>query len=163
MPIVVLALALAAYVYAMVALPRIRVPGLALGALICLALAFYAWRTDPEAAAARVRIAPSELVLDQLTLRQVGRGATLQGRVLNNSPAFRLREMTLTLRLHDCPGEDAAPASCPVIGESTAIARPDAPPGQIRGFDALFVFANVPAVTRVLRWDWEVAGTRATE
>lgn len=163
MPIVFLALVAAAYAYAMVALPRFRVPGLALGALICLALALYVWRTDPEAAAARVRIAPSELTLDQLSLRQVGRGAALQGRVMNGSSAFRLREMTLTLRLRDCPAEDAEPASCPIIGESTATARPDAPPGQIRGFDALFVFANVQAVTGVLRWDWEIAETRATE
>lgn len=163
MPIIVLALVAAAYACAIVALPRFRVPGLALGALICLALGLYVWRTDPEAAEARIRIAPSELTLDQLSLRQVGRGAALQGRVMNGSPAFRLREMMLSLRLRDCPTEDAEPASCPIIGESTATARPDAPPGQIRGFDALFVLANVPTVTGVLRWDWEVAETRATE
>lgn len=163
MPIVVLALVVAAWLYAVVAAPRFRVWTLASGAIVCLVLGLYLWRSEPEAEAARTRVAPSELTLDQLALERVGRGATLRGRVLNGSPTYRLREMTLVLRLRDCPTDDAVPTDCPVIGESTAIARPDAPPGQLRAFDALFVFANVPPVTGVLRWDWEIAETRATE
>lgn len=163
MPIVVLALAVAAWLVAVVAAPRYRVWTLALGALVCLALGLSLWRSQPEAEAARTRVAPSELTIDQLALERIGRGAALRGRVLNGSPTYRLREMTLTVRLRDCPTEDAAPADCPVIGESTAVARPDAPPGQLRAFDALFVFANVPPVTGVLRWEWEITGTRATE
>lgn len=54
-----------------------------------------------------------------------------------------------------------AVTDCPVIGESTAIARPDAPPGQIRGLSASFVFTNLPPLLGTLSWDWEVIDTRA--
>ena len=66
------------------------------------------------------------------------------------------------LRLRDCPAEDTVPDTCPVIGEATAIARPDVPPGQIRALSAHFVFSNLPPVAGTLRWDWRITGTRAT-
>jgi len=84
------------------------------------------------------------------------------GRVANGSERFRLRDMTLALRLHDCPDPEAEPASCPVIGEATSIARPDVPPGQLRGFSAHFGFADLPQVVGTLRWDLSVAATRST-
>jgi hypothetical protein len=82
--------------------------------------------------------------------------------VQNGSPEFRLRDMTLGLRLRDCPEPEADPPSCPVIGEAQAIARPDVPPGQLRAFSAHFSFANLPPVAGTLRWDLAIAGTRAT-
>jgi hypothetical protein len=163
MPIAILVLALVAYGYALAAYPEYRMPGLVLGAAMAIGLGFYFWRTDPESARTAIRIAPEELTLDQLALDRVARGATLNGRVLNGSERFRLREMTLALRLHDCPEADMSLDRCPVIGESRAIARPDVPAGQIRGFTAHFAFANLPAVTGALRYEWTVETTRATE
>ena len=46
-------------------------------------------------------------------------------------------------------------------GEATAIARPDVPPGQIRGLSASFVFANLPPLLGTLSWGWDVVDTRA--
>lgn len=162
MPIAVLILALAVYAYGLIAYPEFRLWGLILGAALAIGVGAALWREQAGPGSGAPVIAPDELTLDALALRRTPRSAALTGRVLNGSPEFRLREMTLRLRLFDCPDEDVAVATCPVIGDATAIARPDAPPGQIRGFEALFVFTNLPPLTGVLRWDWAVTGTRAT-
>ena len=164
MPIVVLVLALVGYGYALLVLPQARPALAAAGLVVALAIGLYLWRqSPPEAERAAERIAPADLTFDQLDLARSGRGATLTGRVTNPSDRYRLREVSLDLRLRDCPRPDAAPETCPTIGEASAIARPDVPPGQIRGFSAHFVFANVPPVAGTLRWDWQATGVRATE
>ncbi len=163
MHIVVLVLALAAYAYALVASPAFRRWGLAGGAVAAAGLAVYFWQTSPETAEAHQRIAPGELTLDRIEVTPSLRGATMTGRVLNGSDRWRLRDMTIAVRLRDCPEAGAAPADCPVIGEASAIARPDVPPGQIRGFTAQFLFANLPEPEGDLEWDWTITATRATE
>ena len=164
MPIAVLVLALVAYAAALLAYPEFRRWGIVGGVVAAAGLAFYFTQAaPPEATRAGMRIAPAELVLDQLDLERIAGGATLTGRVRNDSPDYRLRELTLALRLRDCPDATGPVEACPVIGEATAIARPDAPPGQIRALSAHFLFRNLPPVTGVLRWDWEILGTRATE
>jgi hypothetical protein len=161
-PLVVLVLALLAYAFALLSYPEFRRPGLIGGALVALGLGLYFWLQTPEAARATARIAAEELTLDKLDLARTPRGATLSGRVQNGSDRYRLREMTLVVRLYDCPAGAAAP-DCPVIGEAQSIARPDVPPGQLRGFSAHFVFADRPPVAGHLAWDWRIAATRATE
>jgi hypothetical protein len=163
MPIAVLVLTLVAYGYVLLAYPDLRRPGLIGGALLAAGLALYFWRQEGEATRAGTRIAPEELTLDQLDLERTALGGTLTGRVLNGSPDYRLRDMTLVVRLHDCPEPEAEPATCPVIAESDAVARPDVPPGQIRGFSAHFTFAHLPPLTGTLRWSLNVAATRATD
>lgn len=163
MPIVILAAALAAYVYALLAAPSLRAPGLAIGAVALVGLGLYFGTASPLADRAAARIGADDLTLDQVAMEPIGRGATLTGRVFNRSPDWRLREMTLRLRLRDCPLAQEDVAACPVIGEATATARPDAPPGQIRAFETLFAFPNLPQATGALRWDWSVLSTRATD
>ncbi|MBB5222891.1 hypothetical protein HNP73_002838 [Amaricoccus macauensis] len=164
MPIAILVLFLAGYGYALVVLPHLRLPLLVAGVVIGLGSAVYLWRQGPpEAERAAQRITAAELSFDQVDLARSGRGATLTGRVTNGSPLYRLREMSLDLRLRDCPTPETEPADCPTIGESSAISRPDAPPGQIRAFSAHFTFANVPPVAGTLRWDWAVTALRSTE
>lgn len=158
MPLAVLVAAIAGYVYALVAGPRFRRWGLAAGLLTVLLLGLYLFAGG---APGRPEIAPEALTLDALDLERTPRGATLSGRVQNGSTAFQLLDMTLKLRLHDCLAPELAAAECPIIGESRAIARPGVPPGQIRGFSAPFVFANLPPVIGTLAWDWEVTDTRA--
>jgi hypothetical protein len=158
MPIAVLVLALVGYVYAMLTIPGFRRPGLIAGALVALGLGFYFWRQDagPE------RITPDQLTLDQLDFERTLRGATLSGRVTNLSERLILRDMTLRLTLHDCPEPDDVPATCPIVGEASAIARPGVPPGQIRAFSAHFILSELPPLAGVLLWDLAIAETRAT-
>ena len=163
MPIVVLIIALAAYAYALITEPGFRRWGLIGGAAVGLGLAVYLWRTSPETASAAMRIPPGQIVLDQVEMSRSPRGAILDGRVRNTSPEWRLREMTMILRLRDCPDEAAQPDTCPVIGEANAIVRPDVPPGQIRAFSAHFIFAGLPEPVGVLGWDWQIVETRATD
>ena len=163
MPIAVLVLALVAYAYALIVLPGFRRPGIVAGILAAIALAVYFARDASELARAATRISAAELTLSDLVLARTGHGASLSGRIANGSPRYRLRELTLAVRLRDCPGPEAPPDGCPVIGEATAIARPDVPPGQIRALQAHFVFSEVPPVAGTLRWDWRITGIRATD
>jgi hypothetical protein len=163
MPIAVLILVLAAYVYVLVAVPEWRRGGLLLGALAAAGLGIYFWLAEPEPERAAARIAPSELVLTELDLTDTPRGRTLRGRVENTSPRFRLREMTVTLTLRDCPADAGPDTHCPVIAQSSALVRVDVPPGQLRGFSAPFVFPDMPAVLGELRWEHAIEGTRATD
>lgn len=163
MPIVVLVLALAAYAYALITAPGFRRWGLLGGAAAGLGLAVYFWQTSPETTQATRRIAPEELVLDQIAVTPTMRGAEMTGRVQNLSPDWRLRDMTLELRLRDCPEAGAPAGDCPVIGQATAIARPDVPPGQLRALTAHFLFTNLPEPQGVLDWDWTIIETRATD
>ena len=162
MPLAVLVLALVAYGYALLSYPEFRRPGLIGGALVAAALAVYFVRNPSESDLAATRIPAEDIALDDLTLERTPNGASLAGRVRNDSDRFRLRDLTLVLRLRDCPTTDMAPADCPVIGEAQAIARPDVPPGQIRALNAHFTFNNLPPVTGTLAWDWSIAATRAT-
>lgn len=164
MPIAVLVLFLVGYGYALVMLPRARLPLAVAGVLIGLGIGAYLWQEGPpEGERATTRIAASELAFDQIDLARSGRGATLTGRVINGSDRYRLREMAIDLQLRDCPAPETPLEACPTIGDASAIARPDVPPGQVRGFAAHFVFADVPPVEGTLRWDWHVTGLRATE
>lgn len=164
MPIAILVLTLVAYGYALLVVPEFRRWGLAGGALAALGLGLYfALGSSSEATRADSRIAPAELEIDQAELVRTARGATLTGRIANRAPDARLRELTLELRLRDCPTPDTPAGDCPVIGESRAIARPDVPPGQIRALSAHFLLANLPPVTGTLRWDWTITATRATD
>lgn len=157
MPIAILVLALVAYGYVLIAYPSVRRPVLIGGAVIAAVIVAALLLSRPE----QIAISPADLTLDQIAVERTARGATLTGRVKNGS-AFRLRDMTLSLRLHDCAEPEAEPATCPVIGESTTIARPDVPAGQIRAFSAHFAFAGVPPLTGTLRWEMTVTATRAT-
>jgi hypothetical protein len=156
MPLAVLLAAIAGYVYAMLAKPGFRFWGLIGGVAVALALVLYL-----RGGSQRPEIDPAELTIDALTVERSARGAVMQGRVLNASPDFRLLDMTLKLRLRDCPEPEAESETCPIIGEAQTIARPDAPAGQIRGFSAPFTFANLPPLVGTLAWDWEIVATRA--
>ena len=153
MPIAVLVLALVAYAAALVAYPGFRRWGIAGGVVAAAGLALYFSRQESEAERAGRRIAPAELTLDLVEVAPTARGATLTGRVRNGSEAYRLRDLTLALRLRDCPAEAAPVEACPVIGEAQAIALPDVPPGRIRALSAHFVFTSLLPVVGTLRWN----------
>jgi hypothetical protein len=153
---------LVAYGYALLSYPEFRRPGLIGGALVAAGLAVYFVRNPSESELAATRIPAEDVALDGLSLERTPNGARLAGRVRNDSDSFRLRDLTLVLRLRDCPTADTPPAGCPAIGEAQAIARPDVPPGQIRALSAHFTFSNLPPVTGTLAWDLSIAATRGT-
>lgn len=159
MPIVVLVLALVTYAWAMIAYPAFRRAGVVVGIAVVAALAAYFALNEPEDAAAGRRIAPEELAIDEVMIERTIHGATMSGRVLNRSPEYRLRDMTLSLRLRDCGA--GLEAECPVIAEASAIARPEVPPGQLRAFTAIFLFDSLPPPGEAQHWEWIVTAIRA--
>ncbi len=162
MPVAVLIVALALYVYALVAAPRFRIPGAIAGALIVAGLGWYFFASSSWTERASQIVSVEDLALDRLELERTIRGATLRGRVENRAETAHLREMTITVRLFDCELEDTALDECATIGQSDAIARVDVPPGQLRGFSAHYIFPNLPALAGVLRWDYRITALRAT-
>lgn len=160
MPIVVLVVVLVAYAWAMIVYPGFRRPGTLAGLAVTAALAAYFALNEPEDVSAGRRIAPEELIIDAVTIERTIRGATMSGRVLNRSPEYRLRDMTLSLRLRECGA--GLEAECPIIAEASAIARPEAPPGQLRAFSATFLFNALPPSSEAQHWEWKVTAIRAT-
>lgn len=134
MPVAVLIVVIALYIYALVAAPRYRVPGAIAGVLILAGLGWYFFASPSQTERAATLVSVEDLTLDGLDLERTIRGATLSGRVANAAETAHLREMTITVRLFDCELEDTALEECATIGESAAIARVDVPPGQLRGF-----------------------------
>lgn len=160
MPIVVLVVVLVAYAWAMIAYPGFRRAGALVGIAVTVALAAYFVMNEPEDTVAGRRIAPEELEIYEVTIQRTIRGATMSGRVLNRSSEYRLRDMTLSLRLRECGA--GRESECPVIAEATAIARPEAPPGQLRPFSATFLYDSLPFPSETQHWEWSVIAVRAT-
>jgi hypothetical protein len=163
MPVAILILVLLAFAYAMASTPRARVPGAIAGVVIAAGLGWYFFSTSSETVTASRRITIEDLRIDQLQLDQTVRGATLRGRVENLSETGRLREMTIEVRLFDCPDTTTGLEECAIIADGSAIARVDVPPGQLRAFSGYYVFPDRPAVTGDPRWDSRISAVRATE
>ena len=162
MAIAVLVLTLVAYGYVLLVYPEYRRPALLAGAVVAAMLALYFFRNPPETARKALLIPPEEITLADIEIERSIRGASLTARITNGSESYRLIDLTLALRLRDCPAADTATADCPVIGEARAIARPDVPPGQVRAVSAHFIFTDLPTVEGTPRWDWTITDTRAT-
>ena len=162
MPVAVLIVVIAVYVYALVAAPRFRIPGAIGGVVVLAGLGWYLLASPSQTERAATLVSVEDLTLDGLELERTIRGATLSGRVANAAETSRLREMTITVRLFDCELEDTALEDCATIGESAAIARVDVPPGQLRGFSAHYIFPDLPPLAGVLRWDHRITALRAT-
>ena len=114
MPIAVLVLALVAYGAALVAYPGFRRWGIAGGLVAAAGLGFYLAREAPEAVRAGdahrrlgARPRPGRGGADG-----AGRDADRRGSTTART-AYRLRDLTLALRLRDCPAEDTAPDDLP--------------------------------------------------
>jgi len=163
MPVAILILVLIAYAYVMLSTPKARVPGAVAGLVIAAGLGWYFYSTSSETVTASRRITVEDLRIDQLQLDQTVRGATLRGRVENLSQTGRLREMTIEVRLFDCPDATTDLAQCAIIADGSAIARVDVPPGQLRAFSGYYVFPDRPDVTGESRWESRVIAVRATE
>ncbi len=85
---------------------------------------------------------------------------TLSGRIHNGSDARTIEELTLTVRLYDCPTGSLGDA-CVVIGEDTANVPVKVPPGQTRALQGEVAYYDLPEVEGQRVWDYEVTRIRA--
>ena len=101
----------------------------------------YADSVAAEAAAAKTRIALSEIDLEDLALRPSAGGYRLTGRLQNRSTLYTLTTLELVVKILDC----TAPARCETVGEETPVLHANVPPGQTRGLDKPLYFLDLPA------------------
>ncbi len=163
MVVVEIFVVLSLYIYVLFRLPEMRIAGTIIATTIIGGLLYYTI-TAPSAPEEELnRITPEEVVLEGVTLDFGPRLATLAGRVINNSPTYALTGISFDVKLYDCAAEDTPLADCFIIGEDAKEAHFSAPPGQLRAFDASLIFANLPDVEGVLRWDYRITALRALE
>jgi len=156
-------LILSLYIYVLFRLPEMRIAGTIIATVLIGGLAYYTF-TAPSAPEEELnRISVEELGLEDVTLEFGPRLATLSGRAINNSATYALTGINFDIKLYDCAAEDTPLAECFIIGENMTEARLTAPPGQLRAFETSLIFSNMPEVTGVQRWDYEVISIRALE
>ena len=154
---------LSLYIYVIFRLPQMRIAGTIIAAAVLGGLTYYTFTAPSVPEEELNRIAIEDVVLENVTLDFGPRLATLAGRAINNSPTYALTGIRFDVKLYDCATEDTPLADCFIIGEDIKEARLSAPPGQLRAFEAALIFANLPDVEGVLRWDFRVVSLRAIE
>ena len=152
---------LSLYIYVLFRLPEMRIAGTLIFVVLVGGLGYYTL-TAPAAPEAELnRITADEIMLEGVDLALDPRVSTLTGRVENNSPSYILTGLTFDVKIYDCPAADTPLSACFTIGEDSKEAHFSAPPGQLRAFEAALIFANLPNVEGVLRWDYSVVALRA--
>lgn len=161
LPFIIFFAALATAVAIAVLVPRLRalaiMAALALGAVMGAVVLHQA--NQPEIPV----FAAEDLVLSAIEIDEGPRFTAFSGRVENRSWGLRLKGFDVTASLMDCPADTSAPADCAIIGEDTAHARVDVPPGQTRAFRVVMTFAGTPPVQGVARWDYGFSDIVAVE
>ncbi len=156
-------LILSLYIYVLFRLPELRLAGTIVAVTLIGGLIYYMVTVPPEPQAEVNRIPISDVTLQNVELELGPRTAMLSGRAINGSPEFTLTGINLDVTLYDCPGEDTPFSDCFTIGEDDGYARLTAPPGQLRDFKATLLFTDLPKVTGVQRWQYQITGTRALD
>jgi len=152
---------LSLYIYVLFRLPEMRIAGTIIATVLIGGLLYYTI-TAPSAPEEEMnRITVAEIVIEDANLEPDPRVTKLSGRVINNATAYVLTGIVFDVKLYDCPTEDTPLTACFIIGEDTKEARVSVPPGQLRAFEAALIFANLPPVEGVLRWDYSVESLRA--
>jgi len=154
---------LSLYIYVLFRLPEMRIAGSIIATVLIGGILYYTLTAPSVPEQELNRIAIEDVTLEDVTLEFGPRLATLAGRVINNSPSYALTGIAFDVKLYDCATETTPLANCFTIGEDTKEARLSAPPGQLRAFEASLIFANLPEVDGVLRWDYSITALRALE
>ena len=163
MTIVEIFVILSLYIYVLFRLPEMRIAGTIIASVLLGGLAYYTY-TAPSAPLEELnRISMEEITIEAADLALEARVSTLGGRVINNSATYTLTGISFDVKLYDCAAEDTPFDQCFIIGEDEKEAHLSAPPGQLRAFAAALIFANLPDVEGVLRWDYRITKLRAIE
>jgi len=160
MPFVVVFLALVGIGWFLWITPRWRVPGLVMLGLLGAGFAVYMMVTDPVPQVERGRITAEQVVLSDVVFDLGRRTSSLSGRVQNLSETYQLAGLSFVVTLYDCPEPDSDLSDCPAIGQDDGRATLIVPPGQVRSFDAVFLFPGLPDRTGTLRHDYRITDIR---
>jgi hypothetical protein len=129
------------------------------GGLIALAAlvgGFLYFKNEQEESRSLSRIKNSELVFENVTLKPDYSRYKILGRIKNNSPKYTLKQVTFTISMQDCSGDERSP-NCITIGESNETAYLNIPPGQARDFEEFVYFSGGGLKPKGrLEWDYSV-------
>jgi len=121
-------------------------------AAVIAALVWYLRFGDPQGAGL---IQPSELQLTNLDMtRQYRSSYRMTARLVNRSPDYALRSVTITITASDCTDD------CIVIGEAERTINVDIPPRQARDIAEQYVFSRF-SLQGELRWRHGLSEIRA--
>ncbi|MBL1434740.1 MAG: hypothetical protein COB08_000865 [Rhodobacteraceae bacterium] len=163
MAVIEIFVVLSLYIYVLFRLPEMRIAGTIIATVLIGGLLYYTITAPSVPEEEMNRIAVSEITIEDVDIALNPRVTKLKGRVINNSPTYALTGIRFDVKLYDCPTEDTPLTECFIIGEDSKEARLSAPPGQLRAFEASLIFANLPEIEGVLRWDYQINALRALE
>jgi hypothetical protein len=128
--------------------------GMAVLAVLIAALVWYLRFGDPQGSDLLSR---DELRLENMEMTAQYRNSyRMTGRLVNLSPDFALRRVTITITASDCTNGD----DCIVIGEAKRIFSVDVPPGQARDVVDQYVFPRF-SPRGELQWQHELMEIQA--
>lgn len=163
MTIVEIFIVLSLYIYVLFRLPEMRIAGTIIATVLIGGLVYYAF-TAPSAPEEELhRITADQIALEAVDLALDPRVSRLTGRVVNSSQTYTLTGIGFDVKLYDCAAQDTPLDNCFIIGEDSKEARLSAPPGQLRHFEADLIFADLPKVEGVMRWDYSITTLRAVK
>ncbi|MGZ8155379.1 MAG: hypothetical protein ACXW2I_05525 [Burkholderiales bacterium] len=109
---------------------------------------------------ARTRIASSEVVVENVSLRATfGSSYDLVGTIRNNSESYRLDGISFKVTMRDCEGTDNS--RCVGIAEATTHVPISLPPQQARDFTGSLYFGKQIKTKGTLSWNYEVIAITA--
>ena len=140
-------------VWLLIVSPRFRIAAIivvgGLAAIIYITTA----SENQRAAKSHSLIVPSQLDLNNLTLRQSYGSWKVSGTIMNNS-SYTLTDLKLKVTVRDCS------ASCVTIGETGMYVFVSVPPSQLRSFETSVYFDNMPT-PKNLSWNYQLMETTA--
>lgn len=114
--------------------------------------------------AARRRVAPSEVSLDDATLGpQYGSSYRLLARARNSSSLYTVRSIVVAITLRDCPTQTVGEENCEIVGEKAETVYVRIPPGQARDLDESIYFSPSPMIHGRMSWSFSIGGVAADE
>jgi hypothetical protein len=143
-------------VIVLLAYPATRVLLLGAGAILAVVLAATYLTSSREEAAAKTRIAVSELEFVDVRLQKQSYGMltyNLVGRVKNHSPRYSASDFTLLVTFEDCVDD----TTCDVVwqGQESPLVI-DVPPGQARDFELYGVGDSDVRLRGKFQWYYRV-------
>lgn len=124
-------------------------------AAVIAVLVWYLRFGNPEGAGL---VGPEELQLNNLEMSHQYRSSyRMSARLVNNSPEYTVRSVTITITASDCQNEGR---DCIAVGEQRRQIPVEVPPGQARDIVEQYVFSRF-VLQGELQWRTELSGIQA--
>jgi hypothetical protein len=142
-------IAVAVFVWLLIAFPRFRIIALLVIAGLALSVFLMVRSEQISKQKSHALISVSQLNLKDVTLRPSYTLWEVTGTVTNNS-SYTLRDFRMKVTIRDCPDE-----SCVVIGEEEVFLWVEVPPAQMRSFKGEVFLDHMPRPKK-MSWSYQI-------